>query len=305
MALASGDGAWSLFGSTRLSKGLALVFATGYVLALVLPWTVEYLALVPGRTIPFAWNVVTAGYFEHTFLGLVSSVLGIVFFGKLLEPIWTSRGMSLFIILVNFFTTITTFALSVFLYYVTSQGKYLYVPISGFSGVLAGFLVAVKQLMPDYELPKIKLRAKWFPSLLVAFFAVLYLVVPDAFLAAPYIIPGTYISWIYLRYHQTKPEAKNVKGDSSDEFAFSTFFPQFMRPVVHPVATFCDKLCCGRRNQSTANLEDDRGDGSGPLPGSDPIEASRRRERGARALEERLNDNPRENDNANAAEENV
>lgn len=39
---------------------------------------------------------------------------------------------------------------------------------------------------------------------------------------------GTYIGWIYLRYFQKKQETK-IKGDPSDEFSFSAFFPEFLR----------------------------------------------------------------------------
>jgi hypothetical protein len=44
----------------------------------------------------------------------------------------------------------------------------------------------------------------------------------------PTIVSGAYISWIYLRYWQMKPET-NLRGDPSEDFAFSTFFPEFLR----------------------------------------------------------------------------
>jgi hypothetical protein len=44
---------------------------------------------------------------------------------------------------------------------VTGGFECRYAPISGFHGVLAGFLVAVKQIMPDQEIAAFfKLRAK-------------------------------------------------------------------------------------------------------------------------------------------------
>lgn len=57
-----------------------------------------------------------------------------------------------------------------------------YAPISGFHGVLAGFLVAVKQIMPDQEIAAFfKLRAKvgYFVMLLFCFGVELYLVICD------------------------------------------------------------------------------------------------------------------------------
>lgn len=35
-----------------------------------------------------------------------------------------------------------------------------YTPLSGFHGVLAGFLVGIKQMVPDQELPWLKIKVK-------------------------------------------------------------------------------------------------------------------------------------------------
>lgn len=35
-----------------------------------------------------------------------------------------------------------------------------YMPVSGFQGVLSGFLVGIKQIIPDQELPLLKIKAK-------------------------------------------------------------------------------------------------------------------------------------------------
>ncbi|KAE9450714.1 hypothetical protein C3L33_17389, partial [Rhododendron williamsianum] len=82
-----------------------------------------------------------------------------------------------------------------------------YMPISGFHGVLSGFLVGIKQILPDQELSLLKIKAKWLPSL-----SVLLSVVKN-------------------------PETKH-RGDPSDEFAFSTFFPEFLRPVIDPLLQY-------------------------------------------------------------------
>jgi hypothetical protein len=203
-----------------------------------------------------------------------------------LEPFWGSREFLKFIVFVNVFACTNTFVLAIFLYFVTRQGDYLYAPISGFHGVLAGFLVAVKQINPEQEIPPLlQLRAKWSPSLFVAFAILSSLFAAKPIQFVPFIVYGTYGAWLYLRYFQRKPEA-GLKGDSSAEFAFATFFPQPMQPFVSPVSAICEKIFCRQRSQVS-----DEAPGvelGKPLPGSDAMEASRRRERGARALEERL-----------------
>ncbi|GMP68944.1 hypothetical protein CsSME_00028376 [Camellia sinensis var. sinensis] len=167
------------------------------------------------------------------------------------------------------------------------QENYLYMPLSGFHGVLFGFLVGIKQIIPDQELSLLRIKVKWLPSLALMLSIVVSFFTAESATYLPTLIFGTYMSWIYLRYLQKNPETK-LWGDPSDEFAFSTFFPGFLRPIIDPIASIFHRMLCGR----SETLNDGTGGytlgGSAPLPGSDSIESSRRRERGARALEERL-----------------
>lgn len=72
---------------------------------------------------------------------------------------------------------------------------------------------------------------QWLPSLAVLVSIAVSFWTTGAATYLPTIIFGTYISWIYLRHWQRKPEAK-LKGDPSDDFAFSTFFPELLRYTV-------------------------------------------------------------------------
>lgn len=272
-------------GFTRLCKGFAVVLVVGHVLVQLLPSVVAYLALIPARTIPFAWNLITAGYIEQSIYGVVISVLGLLSMGKLLEPIWGSKEFLKFIFVVNFLTSICIFITAIALYYITVQEIYLYMPLSGFHGVLSGFLVGVKQIVPDQELPLLRIKTKWLPSLVILLSIAISFFTPESAKYLPTLIFGTYMGWLYLRYLQRKPETK-LKGDPSEDFSFSSFFPEFLRPVIDPIASIFHRLLCGR--SEAAAEADGYTLGGAPLPGSDPIESSRRRERGARALEERL-----------------
>ncbi|GAB2276725.1 Rhomboid-like protein 19 [Dionaea muscipula] len=282
----SGGGLFT--GFTRLCKGLAVVLISGHIVVQLFPPAVTYLALIPAWTIPFAWNLVTAGYVEQTIYGVIISTVSLLFIGKLLEPIWGSKEFLKFVFVVNFLTSFCVFITAIALYYATSQEIYLYMPISGFHGVILGFLVGIKQILPDQELSlfsALRIKAKWLPSLvlLLSLGASFFIEGSAAYL--PTLFFGTYMSWIYLRYLQRRLET-NLKGDPSDEFAFSSFFPDFLRPVIDPIASIVHRVLCGR--PETSNEAKGYVMGGNPLPGSDPIEASRRRERGARALEERL-----------------
>jgi membrane associated rhomboid family serine protease len=278
----------NLFGGfTRLCKGLAVVLFAGHLAVQIFPSSVNYLALIPAKTIPFSWNLVTAGYIEQTIYGLVVNIIGLLFMGKLLEPIWGSKEFLKFIFAVNLLTSIFVFITAIALYYLTMQENYLYMPVSGFSGVFAGFLVGIKQIVPDQELSILRIKAKWLPSLMILISIVVsFFTLETATAYLPTLIFGTYMGWVYLRFLQSKPETK-PRGDPSDDFAFSTFFPEFIRPVIDPIASIFHLMCCGKHETSTDSQGYVLGGGA-PLPGSDSIDASRRRERGARALEERL-----------------
>jgi membrane associated rhomboid family serine protease len=280
------SGGTSFFtGFTKLCKGLAVVLVCGHIALQIFPSAVTYLALIPARTIPFGWNLITAGYIEQTLHGVIISTIGLLLIGKLLEPIWGSKEFFKFIFVINFLTSVCVFITAISLYYVTREETYLYVPLSGFHGVLSGLLVGVKQIIPDQELTLLRIKAKWLPSLALLVSIVISFFVEDSRKYLPTLIFGTYVSWIYLRYLQRKQETK-LRGDPSDEFAFSTFFPEILRPVINPVASLFDRMLCGRAE--TGYDGEGQTLGGIPLPVSDSIEASRRRERGARALEERL-----------------
>jgi hypothetical protein len=69
---------------------------------------------------------------------------------------------------------------------------------------------------------------QWVPSL-VSFISVsVSFFLKESMFYLPIILFGIYTSWIYLRYFQKRLEA-GLKGDPSDEFSFSSFFPEFLR----------------------------------------------------------------------------
>ncbi|KAJ1297055.1 hypothetical protein BS78_01G349200 [Paspalum vaginatum] len=273
-------------GFTRLCKGLAVVLFLAHVLLQLFPSAATYLTLIPARTIPFAWNLVTAGYIEQTIPGVIVSILGLLLFGKVLEPLWGAKELLKFIFIVNLSTSACVFVTTIVLYYITQEESYLYTPLSGFYGVLSGLLVGIKQNLPDQELDffVVKIRAKWIPSIVAFISVAVSFFMMESMSYLPTILFGIYMSWIYLRYFQRRLEV-GLKGDPSDEFSFSSFFPGFFRPVLDPIASIVHKLFCGRSTRSEGTGQ--TLDGS-QFPGSGSIESNRRRERGQRALEKRL-----------------
>ena len=62
---------------------------------------------------------------ERHILQVVVSTVGLLFVGKLLEPIWGSREFLKFIFIVNFLTSLCVFITAIALYYITQEEIYL------------------------------------------------------------------------------------------------------------------------------------------------------------------------------------
>ncbi|KAL3138155.1 hypothetical protein ABBQ38_005383 [Trebouxia sp. C0009 RCD-2024] len=280
------------FNFTRLSKALAGVLCLGYVVQLVVPTARHYLTLVPGRTIPCVWNVFTAGLVETDIFRLILSLVGVLMLAKIVEPVWGSKGFLLFTAVVNFWTGFSTFVLVYLLFTIDRKGDLLYTEICGFQGVFAGLLVGLKQTMPENDvtvMAYVKFRAKHLPAIFNLLTLTGALLLGSFIKTVPFVVFGTYISWFYLRFFQSKPET-SLQGDPSDEFRFATFFPVALHPVIDRIAGLCSQIFRVGLQQGPARADSGTSlplNGA-PLPGSDAAEAARRRERGARALEERL-----------------
>ena len=75
--------------STPTTKLIAGVLTCSFVAHLLLGrWTAPVLALVPEKTVPRVWNVLTSGFYEMNAVSFAVDVLGVLYLGRLLEPIW-------------------------------------------------------------------------------------------------------------------------------------------------------------------------------------------------------------------------
>lgn len=84
---------------------------------------------------------------------------------------------------------------------------------------------------------------QWAPSLFVTIAVLSSLFSSSPIQYVPFIVFGTYGAWMYLRYFQRKPEA-GLKGDTSAEFAFATFFPaQLQYASIFPLKFPCFAKC--------------------------------------------------------------
>lgn len=173
-----------------------------------------------------------------------------------------------------------------------------FTPVGGLSALIGGLLVRVKQLIPDHIIGSgpVTLRVKFVP-LLVACGAILAYTANLLDLGGlAFSIGGLYYSWVYLRFFQRH---ESGLGDPSETFAFQTFFPEQVAPVVAVLSAICftmakpilaavvrpekqPKIALPTSNALPVTKH------FPPPQRADPADAERRKQRALRALDERL-----------------
>ena len=186
-------------------------------------------------------------------------------------------------------------------------------PIQGLLAVESGFLVALKQLVPEHTVSlfkaTVRIRVKHLPAvfILANMLSGPLLGTDTAFWLS---LAGFVVSWVYLRFIRTTEivgatatgESSKMKGDSSDTFAFVAFFPDVLHPILAPI---CDgiynglvrlKICVPFSEAAIeAGNENAASRSEGGLPnimnqrgGGRRAEAERRRALALKALDQRL-----------------
>ncbi|XP_050814689.1 transmembrane protein 115 isoform X1 [Gopherus flavomarginatus] len=243
--------------------------------------TVFGLGVTPGYLFPpnfWIWTLATHSLVEKHVWDVGVSLATVVLAGRLLEPLWGALELLIFFAVVN----ISVGLLGAFAYFLTYVGSfnllYLFtVRIHGMLGFLGGVLVALKQTMGDSTVLKVpQVRMKVVPMLLLLILAVLRLTtLIESNLLASYGF-GVLSSWIYLRFYQRHSRGR---GDMSDHFAFATFFPEILQPVIGLVANLVHGILVKVKVCRKTVKRYDVGAPSSitiSLPGTDPQDAERR-----------------------------
>ena len=292
--------------ATRLS---VVILLTVFLLTWSSPELKQHLALVPGHTVPRVWNLVTASWVESSVPGITIATGLLVVLGRVVEPPMGAKETARFFIFVSGFVGACAFAVSLVRYYSSKNEKALYDSYCGFQGIIAALLVVVRRDNPDAPVNVRGMR--WMRREQLNAFH-LFCMLPVGFLTG-HVLPtfgfslfGLYGSWVYLRHIQLRPEGEHGVGDDSPRLVLVLSFPPVAQPVLTPLMNSIHEALCGRRAR---RLADQYGAGSlhpglgsraglsstGKQSGTragvttdDAAEAQRRRERGAKALAERL-----------------
>lgn len=184
------------------------------------------ITIVPGNILPpnfWIWTLVTHSVVEfHIWIMLVDLIV-IILYGKLLEPLWGAPEMLIFYAVVTTIVALLTTMTYICVYMLSGNPDYLFdTHINGMAAFVAGFTVAVKQVMSDSVLVNSsfgKLRNRHIP-LAMLFIAVIMQLL--GICDGPYPVMfgwGILISWLYLRFYQ-KHSGGN-RGDMTDSFSFA------------------------------------------------------------------------------------
>ena len=187
---------------------------------------IDFVAVTPGYVLPpnfWVWTYFTHSFIETHIWCVVIDVCVLFLYGKLLEPLWGALEMLIFYMVINFGVAVLTTLTYVGIYLVTRNTDYLFkTHIHGLAGYMAGFSVAVKQVMPDHMLvntPFFKMRNKHIPILLLVVAIIVRLLNG---VDGPFPImfgTGIVVSWIYLRFYQKHNNGN--RGDMADNFTFA------------------------------------------------------------------------------------
>ena len=288
--------------ATRLSL---VILLTVFALVRASPDSTAHLALVPGHTVPRVWNLVTASWVEPTFAGVAVAVAALVPLGRAVEPGMGARETARFLLFVSAFVSACAFALSLARFHLLGKDeKALYDTHCGFQGIVAAMLVVLKRDAPDAPVNVRGLRwmrreqlcgAHWVLAAAAGVATGRWL---STFGFASF---GLYGAWVYVRHVQLRPEGDvgvMGLGDSGADprMDLVTFFPRRAAPFLSPPLDAAHEALCGRRQRRLAAAY-----GAGSLHAGIPLaknrkgvttddaaEAQRRRERGAKALADRL-----------------
>ncbi|KAF2639350.1 cytochrome c oxidase subunit I [Massarina eburnea CBS 473.64] len=211
---------------------------------------VPYLSIVPGSSIVYPWVFLLATVVEQNIFGLIVTGLTIFYGGRYLERAWGSPEFTKFILFVAMIPNLLSFLLYVVAYVLSKNDAALNTTISGGIAIQAGFLVSLKQLVPEHTVAiakgLIRMRVKHFPAifLLTNTISGLLLGTETAMFLAWF---GFFTSWVYLRFYRVSPSLSSTatgdgsvsKGDASDTFSFAHFFPE---PLQIPVGNIADQV---------------------------------------------------------------
>ena len=194
-------------------------------------------AIIPGEFFPpnfKVWTILTHVFVEVHLWNLCCNLVIIFLYHQLLGPLWGLAELHKFIFLNTVISAFFNAVVYIMYYLFTSSPDQLFnISIYGFSASIAGFSVAVKQIMPDQVLftcKGLKLQNKHIPFILVFTVSLACILHIVQLTHCVLFFFGLINSWIYLRFYQL--HKNNNYGDAADSFSFARLAFSIMKNKV-------------------------------------------------------------------------
>ncbi|KAK0520127.1 hypothetical protein OC842_007203 [Tilletia horrida] len=203
--------------------------------ALKFPW----LVIVPGQSFWYPWTLLTSAFCETSLIEFVISAISLPLAGAYLERIWGPVELVRFTVIIVVLSNVIAWALAVLVFVVFRVEFAVFgLQYHGLEALQTAFLVALTQLIPEHAVQlfrgAISIQVKKLPMLYVGFSNVMCILG----YTSPFILIqfGWLISWAYLRFF--KVGDNGIRGDRSETFSFTSWFPPFTHPVVSRISSF-------------------------------------------------------------------
>ncbi|EGY15889.1 hypothetical protein VD0002_g5446 [Verticillium dahliae] len=266
---------------------------------------IPYLTLIPQLSLIYPWTFVSTTLVESNVFTFSAAGATLYYGGRYLERAWSSAELAKFLLVSSLVPNVLTFLVSMVFFTLTRNERWTLMTIAGTIPVQIAFLVAFSQLVPAHTVTLFRgilsLRVPRFPLIYIGIITLLSMTLMSvaSFLLA---IFGFLVSWTYLRFYKTvfpdldASQSAGLRGDASETFAFSEFFPGPAKPFVAAAANQIFEVLVAMRvctPFSQDSVSAARGGGSGSFiqrggPGGARAEAERRRALALKTLDQRL-----------------
>ncbi|KAI2642276.1 eukaryotic integral membrane protein-domain-containing protein [Xylaria nigripes] len=210
---------------------------------------IEWLTLVPQLSLFYPWTFLTTTLVEENLTSLVIAGLTLFNAGRYLERAWSSQEFAKFLVVASLVPNLLCFLLLVTMFTLTRNEDWTLTTINGTIPLQISFLVAFSQLVPAHTVTLFRgvlsLRVPRFPLIYLGLVTAASLTPWISAASLPLAIFGFLTSWTYLRFYKTvfpdldSSQPSSMRGDASETFAFSEFFPAPVKPFV---AAFADQV---------------------------------------------------------------
>lgn len=225
---------------------------------------VPYLQLIPRYTIFYPWVIVASIFAEITIISFIISGGILAVSTKYVEKFWGFKEVVKFVLIVGSITNLATVIITILCNLMRGDLAGMDKPLGGGISYYFGFLVVLKQLIPEHNIVLfqglVNFRVKHLPFILLNVVVAWSLLISRSLYPAVPSIGSFVISYNYLRFYQSflndpllpvtlangssDNSGSLITGDASDAFQLVEFFPTVLKPYLSVVFDGCYDIGC-------------------------------------------------------------